>query len=141
MAAWDISIQTDGRGLPAGSGNAAIGKKIFAEKCVACHNEKGKGQPFDQLVGGRGSLAGSAPVKTIGSYWPYATTIFDYVRRAMPLTAPQSLANDEVYSITAYLLFLNGIIKERDIMNAETLAQVKMPNRGGFVVEYPVGAR
>ena len=141
MTAWDISIETDGRGLPAGSGNAAIGKKIFAEKCVACHNEKGKGQPFDQLVGGRGSLASSAPVKTVGSYWPYATTVFDYVRRAMPLMAPQSLINDEVYSITAYLLFLNGVIKERDTMNAETLAMVKMPNRDGFVIEYPEIAR
>lgn len=137
MAAWDLSIQPDGRGLPAGSGTAAKGKVIFAEKCVACHNEEGKGQPFDRLVGGQGSLATATPVKTIGSYWPYASTVFDYIRRAMPLVAPQSLTNDEVYSLTAYLLSLNGVIKERDVMNAKTLAKVKMPNQGGFIVKYP----
>jgi cytochrome c len=137
MAAWDLSIQPDGRGLPPGSGNAATGKAVFAEKCVACHNEEGKGQPFDRLVGGQGTLASAAPVKTIGSYWPYASTVFDYIRRAMPLVAPQSLTNDEVYSLTAYLLSLNGIIKERDVMNAKTLAKVKMPNQGGFIIKYP----
>lgn len=137
MAAWDLSIQPDGRGLPPGSGNAATGKAVFAEKCVACHNEEGKGQPFDRLVGGQGTLASAAPVKTIGSYWPYASTVFDYIRRAMPLVAPQSLTNDEVYSLTAYLLSLNGVIKERDVMNAKTLAKVKMPNQGGFIIKYP----
>ena len=137
MAAWDLSIQPDGRGLPAGSGTAAAGKAIFVEKCQACHNEEGKGQPFDRLVGGQGTLASAAPVKTIGSFWPYASTVFDYIRRAMPLVAPQSLTNDEVYSLTAYLLSLNGIIKERDVMNAKTLAKVKMPNQGGFIIKYP----
>jgi mono/diheme cytochrome c family protein len=141
MAAWDLSIQPDGRGLPAGSGNAVTGKAIFAEKCVVCHNEEGKGQPFDRLVGGQGTLASTTPVKTIGSFWPYASTVFDYIRRAMPLVAPQSLTNDEAYSLTAYLLSLNGIIKERDVMNAKTLAQVKMPNQGGFIVKYPETSR
>jgi cytochrome c len=141
MAAWDLSIQPDGRGLPAGSGNAVAGKAIFAEKCVVCHNEEGKGQPFDRLVGGQGTLAGATPVKTVGSFWPYASTVFDYIRRAMPLVAPQSLTNDEVYSLTAYLLSLNGVIKERDVMNAKTLAKVKMPNQGGFIIKYPETAR
>lgn len=136
VAAWDISIQPDGRGLPAGSGNAGSGQSVFAEKCVVCHNEAGKGGPFDRLAGGEGSLATSTPVRTVGSFWPYATTIFDYIRRAMPLMAPQSLTNDEVYSLTAYLLFLNGVIEERENMDATTLAKVKMPNRDGFVVDY-----
>src|SRR5262245_14285114 len=88
MTAWDISIQPDGSGLPAGSGTAAKGKALYVEKCAACHNQEGAGQPFDRLVGGQGSLAGNAPVRTIGSFWPYATTVFDFIRRAMPYQAP-----------------------------------------------------
>jgi len=133
IAAWDISIAPDGRGLPAGSGTPQQGEAVYNQHCASCHGAKGAGKPNDQLVGGQGSLVGpQPPVKTIGSYWPYATTIFDYVRRAMPLAAPQSLSNDEVYAVTAYLLHLNGIIGERDTVDVKSLPQVKMPNRDNF---------
>jgi len=137
IAAWDISIAPDGTGLPPGSGTPQQGAVIFAEKCAGCHGEKGAGKPNDQLVGGVGSLAASAPVKTVGSFWPYATTLFDYVRRAMPLTASKSLTNDEVYAICGYLLQLNGIISENDTMDAHSLPRVRMPNRDGFVTFSP----
>src|SRR6266481_2171378 len=128
MSGWDISVGPDGIGLPPGSGTALKGAAVYEQKCQACHAVKG---------GGQGSLAGKAPVRTIGSYWPYATTVFDYVRRAMPYTQPQSLTDDEVYALTAYLLNLNGIIGERDEMNAETLPKVKMPNRDNFILVQP----
>ena len=135
IASWDVSISPDGAGLPPGRGTPKQGETVFAEKCVACHGEKGAGKPNDQLVGGRGSLSGEqAPVKTVGSFWPYATTLFDYVRRAMPLNAPKSLSDDEVYAVSAYILQLNGIIGEADAMDAQTLPQVQMPNRDGFIV-------
>ena len=137
LAPWDISIQPTGAGLPAGSGTAATGAAIYAAKCIACHGEKGAGQPNDRLVGGQGTLTELTQVRTIGSFWPNATTVFDYIRRAMPFQAPESLTNDEVYALTAYLLALNGIIKEGDEMNARALARVQMPNRNGFVVMYP----
>jgi cytochrome c len=92
---------------------------------------------FDRLVGGDGTLATNHPVKTVGSYWPYATTLFDYVRRAMPFNAPQSLSNDQVYAVSAYILFLNGIIAENSVLDAKSLPQVKMPNRNGFITEDP----
>jgi S-disulfanyl-L-cysteine oxidoreductase SoxD len=123
--------------LPPGSGNAAAGEKVYGEKCVACHGEHGAGMPNDRLVGGRGTLKELAQVRTVGSYWPYATTIFDYIRRAMPFTTPESLTNDEVYALTAYLLAENGIIGKRDTMNARTLPRVRMPNRDGFIIAYP----
>jgi cytochrome c len=141
LAPWDISVQPNGAGLPAGSGKAATGAQIYAVKCIACHGEKGAGQPNDRLVGGQGTLTELAQVRTIGSFWPNATTVFDYVRRAMPFQAPESLTNDEVYALTAYLLALNGIIDEDDEMNARTLARVRMPNRDGFVVMYPERAQ
>jgi len=135
IASWDVSIGPDGAGLPPGRGTPKQGETVFAEKCVACHGEKGAGKPNDQLVGGRGSLSGDqAPVKTVGSFWPYATTLFDYIRRAMPLNAAKSLSDDEVYAVAAYLLQLNGIIGEADAMDAQTLPQVQMPNRDGFIV-------
>lgn len=133
IAPWDISIGPDGAGLPAGSGSVAQGEAVYASTCQACHGEKGAGKPYDRLVGGQGTLAGETPVKTVGSYWPYATTLFDYVRRAMPLSAPKSLTDDQVYAVSAYILFLNGIIGENDVMNATTLPAVRMPNRDGFV--------
>ena len=133
IAAWDISIPPSGAGLPAGSGDARAGAKVYVAQCQSCHGPKGVGKPADALVGGNGTLASSAPVRTVGSYWPYATTLFDYIRRAMPTTAPGSLTNDDVYAVTAYVLHLNGIIDEAQPMSAKTLAAVKMPNRDGFV--------
>jgi S-disulfanyl-L-cysteine oxidoreductase SoxD len=134
IASWDISIGPDGAGLPAGGGPPKQGEAVYAEKCIACHGEKGAGKPNDQLVGGRGSLSGDQPpVKTVGSFWPYATTLFDYIRRAMPLNAPKSLSDDEVYAVSAYILQLNGIIGQADAMHAQTLPQVRMPNRDGFI--------
>src|SRR5215468_1632565 len=141
IAGWDISVGPDGVGLPPGKGTAAAGALVYEQKCQACHGARGAGQPNDRLVGGQGTLASKAPVRTIGSYWPYATTVFDYVRRAMPYIQPQSLTDDEVYAVTAYLLFENGIIAEADVMNADTLPRVKMPNQVNFIVVYPPRAR
>ena len=141
VAGWDISIGPDGVGLPPGKGTPAAGALVYEQKCQACHGARGAGQPNDRLVGGQGTLASKAPVRTIGSYWPYATTVFDYVRRAMPYIQPQSLSDDEVYALTAYLLNLNGIIGEGDEMNARTLPKVKMPNQVNFIVVYPPRAR
>lgn len=133
VRAWDISIPPDGRGLPPGSGTAKQGAAVYAAKCVACHGERGVGKPADALVGGIGTLASTAPLKTVGSYWPYATTLFDYVRRAMPYDKPMSLSSDEVYAVSAYILSLNGIIPENATIDAGTLPKVNMPNRNGFV--------
>jgi mono/diheme cytochrome c family protein len=132
IAAWDISIGPDGAGLPPGSGTPQQGAVVFAARCAACHGEKGEGKPNDQLVGGIGSLSGE-PIKTVGSIWPYATTLFDYVRRAMPLGASKSLSNSDVYAVAAYILQLNGIIGESEVIDARTLPKVQMPNRGGFI--------
>ena len=137
VAGWDISIPPDGRGLPPGAGTPAEGALVYAQKCQVCHGDKGVGGPNDRLVGGQGTLAGKTPVRTVGSYWPYATTVFDYVRRSMPFAQPHSLTDSEVYAVTAYLLSLNGIIRDQDVMNAETLAKVKMPNRDNFIPVYP----
>src|SRR5215813_9822516 len=135
-AAWDISIGPDGAGLPPGSGTPAQGAVVYAEKCAACHGDKGEGKPNARLVGGQ--ITGNGPVvKTVGSYWPYATTLFDFTRRAMPWTAPKSLTDDEVYAVTAYILRLNGIIGDNDVIDAKTLPQVKMPNRDGFIPLFP----
>jgi cytochrome c len=134
IASWDISIGPDGAGLPPGSGTPKQGEAVYTAKCLVCHGEKGAGKPNDALVGGRGTLAGDQPpVKTVGSFWPYATTLFDYVRRAMPLNESKSLTNDEVYAVIAYLLQLNGIIGENETINAQTLPRVQMPNRDGFM--------
>jgi S-disulfanyl-L-cysteine oxidoreductase SoxD len=141
IAGWDISIAPDGAGLPPGSGTAVTGAIVYAQKCQACHGEKGAGQPNDRLVGGHGTLAGKGPTRTMGSYWPYATTVFDYVRRAMPYATPRTLSDEDVYAVTAYLLHLNGIIAETDAMNAETLPKVKMPNRDNFILAYPKAPR
>jgi cytochrome c len=134
IAAWDISIGPDGAGLPPGKGTVQQGEAVFAAKCQACHGEKGAGRPNDRLVGGAGTIAADkTPVKTVGSYWPYATTLFDYVRRAMPWDRPKSLSDEEVYSVAAYVLFLNGVIKQDDVLDAQSLPKVKMPNREGFI--------
>ena len=141
VAGWDISIAPDGRGLPRGAGTPAEGAQVYVQKCQACHGEKGVGGPNDRLAGGQGTLASKTPVRTVGSYWPYATTVFDYVRRAMPFAQPLSLTDSEVYALTAYLLNLNGIIGEREVMNAETLPKVKMPNRDNFILVQPWKSR
>ena len=133
VAALDISIPPDGKGLPAGSGTVEQGAAIFATKCQACHGANGVGGPNDRLTGGIGSLASARPVKTVASYWPYATTVFDYIRRAMPITEPQSLTNDEAYALTAYLLSVDGIVAKGARLDAQTLPQVHMPNRSGFI--------
>jgi cytochrome c len=133
LSAVDISIAPDGRGLPAGSGTVEQGAAVYAAKCQACHGANGVGGPNDRLTGGVGSLATPKPVKTIASYWPYATTVFDYVRRAMPITAPQSLTDDEVYAVTAYLLSVDGIVAKDASLDARSLPKVQMPNRNGFV--------
>ena len=134
---WDIDISPDGAGLPPGRGDVRLGETIFAAKCASCHGPRGEGKPMDRLVGGAGTLRDKKPQKTIGSFWPYATTLFDYVRRAMPLSAPQSLTPDEVYAVSAYVLFLNGIVSQDATLDADTLARIKMPNRDGFVSAYP----
>ncbi len=140
LKAIDISVGPSGATLPAGSGNAVTGATVYAQKCASCHGPDGKSGKglADPLVGGTGSLATAKPVKTVGSFWPYATTLFDYTRRAMPLDAPQSLSDDEVYAVSAYVLKLNGIIGETDEMNASTLPKVKMPNQKGFISDWPL---
>ena len=135
IAPWDISIAPDGVGLPPGRGTAMQGEAIYAAKCQACHGEKGTGKPNDALVGGGGSLApGKVPLKTVGSFWPYATTLFDYVRRAMPFQESQSLTSDELYAVSAYILNLNGIVGANDVLDAQSLPKVRMPNRDGFIL-------
>jgi cytochrome c len=137
IAAWDVSIPPDGTGLPEGSGTSAQGAQIFTTKCLACHGPEGAGAANDRLVGGQGTLTSKAPVRTIGSFWPYATTLFDYIRRAMPYPAPHSLSDPEVYALVAYLLNLNGVIDKDAVMDAKTLPKVEMPNRAGFERAYP----
>ncbi|MGH6913665.1 MAG: c-type cytochrome, partial [Geminicoccales bacterium] len=138
IAAVDIDAMPDGRGLPPGSGTYAESVEVYATQCAACHGEDLQGIPEvgiggDRLIGGRGSLASGSPAKTIESYWPHATTVFDYVKRAMPFHAPGSLSDDEVYAVTAFILGEADIIGQDDVMNAETLPEVQMPNRDGFV--------
>jgi cytochrome c len=133
-----FAVPADGTGLPPGSGTAALGAKVFADSCAACHGDKGQGNPAkgiggDRLLGGRGTLASDTPIKTVESYWPYATTLFDYVKRAMPLNAPGSLSDNDVYSVVAYILSEAKIIKATDTMTAATLPKVMMPNRDGFI--------
>jgi cytochrome c len=137
IAAWDISIMPDGTGLPPGSGTAAQGAPIYAQKCAVCHGESGKGGLAAALVGGQPVSNAIETTKTIANFWPYASTLFDFTRRAMPWNRPRTLTNDEVYALTAYVLALNKIIGENDVMNAQTLPKVRMPNREGFVPRFP----
>ncbi len=139
LAAIDYAILPNGDGLPDGAGTAADGAVVYRTYCFACHGEAGTGGSNDALAGGHGSLNSDRPQKTIGSFWPYATTVFDYVRRAMPLQSPGILSNDELYAVTAYLLFINDIVDENQEINAKTLPGVKMPNRDNFVWDYPKG--
>lgn len=138
IAGWNIDVTPDGAGLPPGSGTVEQGEQLFATSCAVCHGAEGEGVPvagrggYPRLVGGIGTLAENTPVKTLGSYWPYATIVFDYIRRAMPLTNPQSLSSEQVYALTAFLLWKNGIIAKDTVMDAKSLPAVKMPNRDGF---------
>jgi mono/diheme cytochrome c family protein len=133
IAGWNIDIGRDGSGLPSGSGTVGHGREVFAQQCAACHGEKGEGGVGDKLVGGQGTIATAKPVRTVGSYWPYAPTLFDYIRRAMPQNAPQSLSNEDVYAVSAYILNLNGLLPDAATLDAKTLAAIKMPNRNMFV--------
>lgn len=128
-----LNVFPDGRGLPPGRGTAVEGKALFQQKCAGCHGDAGRGATAEELAGGEAALTSPSPDKTIGLYWPYATTVFDFTRRAMPLNAPGSLGADEVYALTAYLLFENRLIGEHDEINASSLPKVRMPNRGGFI--------
>jgi mono/diheme cytochrome c family protein len=132
------SIPPDGRGLPPGKGSYAEGQQIYAASCIACHGDRLQGIPTagiggDKLIGGRGTLASEAPVKTVESYWPYATTLFDYVKRAMPFNAPGALSDDQVYAVTAYILGEANIVPKTAVLDAASLPKVEMPNRNGFV--------
>ncbi len=136
IEALDYAVQPDGDGLPDGSGTAKQGATVYQTHCLACHGAEGQDGINDRLAGGHGSLTTAKPVKTVGSYWPYATTVFDYVRRAMPYQTPGVLSNDELYAVTAYLLFVNDIVDENAVLNAQTLPGVRMPNRDNFVWDY-----
>lgn len=133
IAGWNIDIDRDGHNLPPGSGSVSHGQEVFDAQCASCHGPKGAGGIGDRLVGGQGTLASPKPVKTVGSYWPYAPTLFDYIRRAMPQNAPESLSNEDVYAVSAYILNLNGLLPADATLDAKTLSAIKMPNRGMFV--------
>jgi len=134
IAARDITVLPTGVGLPPGRGSAPAGRDLYAARCAACHGLRGEGQgEAPPLAGGQGSLTSREPKPTVGSYWPYATTVWDYIRRAMPYDHPGSLTPDEVYAITAYVLSLNGIVADDAILDAASLPAVRMPNRDGFV--------
>jgi mono/diheme cytochrome c family protein len=134
IASWDITVAPDGVGLPHGSGTARQGEALYVAKCQGCHGVKGRGGPNLDLAGGRGTIGKPNQLKTIGSHWPYATTIFDYVFTSMPYQETKSLTHDETYALTAYLLFINEIIGETDVIDAQTLPKVKMPNRDNFIM-------
>jgi len=133
IAGWNIDIGRDGSNLPDGRGSVSQGPEGFAQQCASCHGEKGEGGLGDRLVGGQGTLGTPRPIRTVGSYWPYATTLFDYIRRAMPQNAPQSLSNDDVYAVSAYILSLNGLLGADATLDAKSFAAIKMPNRDKFV--------
>ena len=137
IAAWDIDIQTPtGKGLPSGSGSVAQGKALFDAQCIACHGaDAGGGSQYGSMVGGVGSFVTEKRRLTPGSMYPYAPILFDYIRRAMPMTAPQTLSNDEVYALSAYIYSLNGLVPEDAVLDAKSLAAIKMPNRDGFIVD------
>jgi cytochrome c len=137
VKAWDIDVRPDGQGLPEGQGKVSDGEKIYAEQCAACHGDFGEGvDRWPVLVGGSGTLKSDRPVKTIGSYWPYASTVFDYVKRAMPFGNAQSLSNDQVYALTAYLLYMNEVIKDDNfVLSKNNFASIKMPNEKNFIAD------
>ncbi len=128
----DSAIGPRGAELPPGRGSVAEGAQLYAQQCAACHGATGREGPDPVLMGGQGSLAGDKPIQTIGSFWPYATTVFDYIRRAMPFTAPGSLSNEQVYALTAFLLAANGVVPQDSVLDRVSLEAVRMPNRDGF---------
>ncbi|MGW1421088.1 c-type cytochrome [Bradyrhizobium manausense] len=133
IAGWNIDVGRDGSNLPKGSGSVAHGRELFAQQCASCHGEKGEGGVGDRLLGGQGTIGTAKPIRTVGSYWPYAPTLFDYIRRAMPQNAPQSLSDEDVYAVSAYVLSLNGLVGADATLDAKSLAAIKMPNRDKFV--------
>ena len=133
MAGWDIDVRPDGQGAPAGSGSVKAGEKVYMDKCAACHGEFGESAGrWPQLAQGRGTLASHDPVKTVGSYLPYLSSVFDYIRRSMPFGDAQSLGNDELYAVTAYVLYLNDVVDDKFVLSKETWGKVAMPNAAGF---------
>jgi hypothetical protein len=135
LASWNITVFTDGSGLPVGKGTVSQGEQVYQASCASCHGAKLEGGLGPALAGGKGTLASDRPLRTVGSYWPYATTLFDYVRRAMPFQAPQSLSNEEVYSVAGYILHVNGLLPADSVVDAGVLKKVQMPNREGFYVD------
>jgi cytochrome c len=133
IAGWNIDIGPDGRGLPSGSGSADHGREVYQTQCAACHGDQGQGGVGDRLVGGQGTLATSKPIRTVGSYWPYAPPLFDYIHRAMPQNAPGSLSNEDVYAVSAYILHLNGLLPADAVLDAKAMTAIQMPNRKMFV--------
>ena len=133
IAGWDIDVRADGQGAPAGQGSVKVGEKVYLDKCAACHGEFGESVGrWPQLAQGKGTLASHDPVKTVGSYYPYLSSVFDYIRRAMPFGDAQSLSNDELYAVTAYVLNLNDIVDDKFVLSKQTWGQVQMPNQTGF---------
>ena len=138
IAGWDIDVRPDGLGAPIGSGSAIIGEEVYAEQCASCHGDFGEGlDRWPELVGGEDSLDTHDPVKTTGSYWPYASTMYDYIYRAMPFGVAQSLTHDETYQVVAYLLYMNEIIEEDFVLNDKNIGKIKMPNVEGFLMPDP----
>jgi mono/diheme cytochrome c family protein len=136
IAGWDISVRADGHNLPKGRGTVAEGEELYVAHCASCHGDFGEGvDRWPALIGGRGTLATDAPRRTIGSYWPYAPVVFDYIRRAMPYAAPQSLTTDEYYAITAYVLHLNELLPADATLDQDSIKTIRMPNRDGFILE------
>jgi len=134
IAAWDIDVRPDGKGLPEGQGSVVDGEEIFAEKCAVCHGDFAEGvDRWPVLSGGRDTLKSERPVKTIGSYWPYLSTVYDYVYRAMPFGEAQSLTPDEVYAITAFLLYANDIVDDEFVLSKENFLDVRLPNEANFI--------
>jgi len=138
VAGWDIDVRPDGKGAPVGSGTALDGEELYADRCAACHGDFGEGiDRWPVLVGGHGTLASDDPVKTIGSYWPYASTVYDYIYRAMPFGEAQSLTHDETYQVVAYLLYMNDVIDDDFELSDQTIGTIKMPNQQGFFMPDP----
>ena len=136
IAGWDIDVRPDGKGLPKGQGSVSLGESLYEEKCASCHGTFGEGEGrWPPLAGGEGSLTDDRPEKTVGSYWPYASTLWDYINRAMPFTAPKTLKPDEVYAITAYVLYLNDLVEDDFILTANNLAAINMPNEANFYID------